>query len=52
LPDGIFKTKKPNLGKFWRALHCKILVYFMDNWSILRSFGIFCGYLVHFPPCW
>jgi hypothetical protein len=24
-----FQTKNPNLGKFWRALQWKILVYFM-----------------------
>jgi hypothetical protein len=24
-----FKTKIPKLGKFWRALECKIFVYFM-----------------------
>jgi hypothetical protein len=30
LPDGtyIFQAKNPNLGKFWNALHGKILVYF------------------------
>jgi hypothetical protein len=29
LPDGIFSTKNPNLGKFWRVLQLKMLVYFM-----------------------
>jgi hypothetical protein len=28
-----FQTKNPNLGKIWRALQCKMLVYFMDTWS-------------------
>jgi hypothetical protein len=36
-----FQTKNHNLGKFWRVLRWKILVYFMAIWSILRLFGIF-----------
>jgi hypothetical protein len=28
------------------------LVYFMDTWSILRSFVIFCGHLVYFLVIW
>jgi hypothetical protein len=36
-----FQTKNPNLGKFWRVLQWKKLVYLMDTWSILRSFVIF-----------
>jgi hypothetical protein len=40
LPDAIFQTKNPNLGKFWRALQWKLMVclhnvyllYFMDIW--------------------
>jgi hypothetical protein len=54
-----FQTKNPNLGKFWRVLQWKMSVYFMDIWSILRTFwhislpyGIFCGNLVYFPPFW
>jgi hypothetical protein len=35
-----FQTKNPNLGKLWRVLQWKIMVYFMDTWSILRSFVI------------
>jgi hypothetical protein len=42
LPDGIFK-KNPNLGKFWRVLQRKMLVYFMAMWSILLKLGKFCG---------
>jgi hypothetical protein len=30
-----FQTKNPNLGKFWRALELKMLVYFMTIWNIL-----------------
>jgi hypothetical protein len=36
-----FQTKNSNLGKFWRVLLWKMLVYFMDTWSILTSFVIF-----------
>jgi hypothetical protein len=35
-----FQTKQPNLGKFWRVLQWKMLVYFMETWSILQSFVI------------
>jgi hypothetical protein len=41
-----FQTKTPNLGKFLRVLQWKMLVYFMDSWSILRPIGIFYGHLV------
>jgi hypothetical protein len=44
LPDGIFETKNPYLGKFWRVLQWK----FMSIWSILRPFGICCLHLVYF----
>jgi hypothetical protein len=44
-----FQTKKANLGKFWRALECNMLIYFMPIlnihimavWYILWSFGKF-----------
>jgi hypothetical protein len=36
-----FQTKFPNLGKFWRALQLKMLVYFMEIWSISRSSGTY-----------
>jgi hypothetical protein len=41
-----FQTKNPNLGKLWRVLEWKRLVYFMVHWKILWPFGIFCGHLV------
>jgi hypothetical protein len=41
-----FQTKNPKTGKFWSVLQWKILVYFMDTWSILWSFVIFFGHLV------
>jgi hypothetical protein len=52
-----FQTKNRNLGKFWRILQWKILVYFLAIWSIFRPFGIcilwpfgaFYGHLVYFP---
>jgi hypothetical protein len=39
-----FQTKHPNLGKFWRVLLWKILVYFMTIWSILRPLEIFMAF--------
>jgi hypothetical protein len=49
-----FQNKKPNLGKFWRVLQWKVLVYFMDIGSILWSFLTFCGHLVFngLSPFW
>jgi hypothetical protein len=55
LPDGLFSNQNRNLGKFWRALEWKMLLYFMIIWNILRHiwyklwpFGIVCGHLVYF----
>jgi hypothetical protein len=42
-----FQTKNTSLGNFWSVLHRKRLVYFMEIWSILWTFGIFCGNLVY-----
>jgi hypothetical protein len=47
-----FQTKNPNLGKFWRDLGWKILIYFMAIWNILRTFGIYYDHLVHFVFIW
>jgi hypothetical protein len=47
-----FQTKNPNLGKLWRALQWKMLVYFMAIWSILWLVGICCGQLVYFKVVW
>jgi hypothetical protein len=33
----IFKPKIPILGKFWRALDWKMLIYFMAIWNICIS---------------
>jgi hypothetical protein len=47
LPDGVYlQTKNPDLGKFWRALAWKRLVYSKGVWNKLRPFGIFYGHLV------
>jgi hypothetical protein len=44
-----FKTKKPNMGIFWRALEWKMLVYFRAVWyNIHWPFDIVCGHLVYF----
>jgi hypothetical protein len=50
LPD--FQTKNLNFGKFWRALHRKMLVYFMAIWSISRLSGIPYGILEYFMVIW
>jgi hypothetical protein len=47
-----FQTKNPNLGHFCRVLQWKMLVYFMDIWSILRTIGLFYGHLVYFTDIW
>jgi hypothetical protein len=52
LPDGCFQTKNPNLGKFWRVLEWKMLVYFMAIWNILPSFGIFYDHLEYCTIIW
>jgi hypothetical protein len=41
LPDGLFSNQNPNLGKFWRALDWKMLMYFMAIWNIFWTFWIF-----------
>jgi hypothetical protein len=43
-----FQTKNCNLGKFWRVLLWKILLYFITIWSSLRPLEIFYGHLVYF----
>jgi hypothetical protein len=40
-----FQTKNPNLGKFWRALDWKMLIYFMPIRNSLQTFGIFYNHL-------
>jgi hypothetical protein len=51
-----FQTKRPNLGKFWRDLEWKMLIYFIVFWNILRSCDVSYGHLVfgigNFPPFW
>jgi hypothetical protein len=47
-----FQTKNPNLGKFWRTLDWKMLIYFMDNRNILWPLGTFSVDLVHFVLIW
>jgi hypothetical protein len=56
LPDVCcFQTKNQTLGKFWRVLQWKMLVYFIGTWSLLQSFcyilwtfGIVRGNLAYF----
>jgi hypothetical protein len=40
-----FPTKNTNLGKFWRVLQWKLLVYFMAIWSFYEN-------LVYFVAIW
>jgi hypothetical protein len=47
-----FQTKNPNFGKFWRVLEWKMMVYFIDSWSILRSFVLVYGHWVQFVVIW
>jgi hypothetical protein len=54
-----FRTRNPNLGKFWRNLELQMFIYsvchyeyFTALWYILWHFGNFCGYLVHDYPLW
>jgi hypothetical protein len=47
-----FQTKITNLGKLWRVLQRKMLVYLVAIWLILSPFGIFCGHLVRFVVIW
>jgi preprotein translocase subunit SecY len=47
-----FQTKNSDLGKFWRYLEGKIVIYFMAILNILRTFGIFYNHLVHFMFIW
>jgi hypothetical protein len=48
----LFKPKIPFLGKFWRVLYWKMLVYLMAIWYILLSIGKFNGRLLHFVVIW
>jgi hypothetical protein len=43
-----FQTQNPSLGKFWRVLHWKMLVYFIVVLSILQPFCMFHGHFVYF----
>jgi hypothetical protein len=40
-------SNKNNFEKFWKALELKFLVYIIDLWCILWSFGIFFSVLVY-----
>jgi hypothetical protein len=40
LPDDLF-SNQTNLGKFWRALDSKLMIYFMVIWIILGTLVIF-----------
>jgi hypothetical protein len=44
----IFRPKLVIWVNFWSVLRLKILVYFMEIWSILWPFDIFYGQLAYF----
>jgi hypothetical protein len=51
----VFQTKNPNLGRLWRVLQWKMMVYFKDTLVhftvfcyILWTFGIVRGNLAYF----
>jgi hypothetical protein len=46
------ETKNTDLGKFFRVLQWKMLVYFKAIWSILWPTCILCGFLVYFRVLW
>jgi hypothetical protein len=48
----LFKPKNPNLYKFWSALDCKMLIYFMAICNISQTFEILFDQLVHFVFIW
>jgi hypothetical protein len=47
-----FRTKNPNLGKFWRVLDGKMFIYYRAFLNILLTFGIFYYHLVLFAFNW
>jgi hypothetical protein len=47
-----FRNKNPNLGKLFRALDWKMLMYFLAVWNILQTIGKFSDHLVHFVLIW
>jgi hypothetical protein len=51
-----FQTRNSKLGKFWRVLQGKMLVYryigIMAIWYMLLPFGIFYCHLVYFVATW
>jgi hypothetical protein len=46
-----FKSKNPDLGKFWTVLKCKMLVFFAIR-SNFSPFGTFYDHLVYFVVIW
>jgi hypothetical protein len=48
----LFKPKIPHLGKFWRALVWKMVIYFMALGNSLQTLGICHDHWVHFVFVW
>jgi hypothetical protein len=48
-----FQTKNPNLGKFWRVLQWKMLVYILCPFGLFYShWKYFYSHLVYFVVIW
>jgi hypothetical protein len=47
-----FETNNSDLGKFWRVLQWKMVVYYLAIRSIFRLYRILCGHLVYFMVIW
>jgi hypothetical protein len=43
-----FQTKNPTMGKRFRALYWKMLIYLVPIWNILLTFWIFYDHLLYF----
>jgi hypothetical protein len=55
LPHGLFRTKSPNLGKFWRAIDWKMFISRYILWPFrifLWIVEIFFDDLAHFVFIW
>jgi hypothetical protein len=47
-----FRTKNPNLGKFWRASEQTMFGRFVAIRNIPQPIGVFHGHLVYFGEIW
>jgi hypothetical protein len=50
--QGCQMVQNDNFGKFWKALVCKTLLYFMTIWYFYCCFDTFYGHVVYVCSCW